>query len=118
VWIGTSSLAIQYWKLYCLINEHNRTIAKLWDGENLMCTFRRCVDRRIFDLSEEALSIAASLELTTEEYEPVWQYNSSGLYSSQSLYAIIIFRGVTIIYVSAVWKLMVPPRVHSFLWLL
>jgi hypothetical protein len=90
----------------------------LWDGENLMCTFRRCVDRRIFDLSEEALSIAASLELTTEEYEPVWQYNSSGLYSSQSLYAIIIFRGVTIIYVSAVWKLMVPPRVHSFLWLL
>jgi hypothetical protein len=35
-----------------------------------------------------------------------------------SLYAIINFRGVTPIYVPAVWKLMVPPRVHLFLWLL
>jgi hypothetical protein len=71
LWIGTSSLAIQYWELYCLINEHNKTIAELWDGENLMCTFRRCVDRRLFDLWEEVLSITTSLELTTEEDELV-----------------------------------------------
>jgi hypothetical protein len=83
-----------------------------------MCTFRRCVDRRLFDLWEEVLSITTSLELTTEEDELVWEYNFSGLYSSQSLYAITNFRGATPIYVPTVWMLMVPPRVHFFLWLL
>jgi hypothetical protein len=32
VWLGSSSLAIQYWELYCIINEHNKTIAEIWDG--------------------------------------------------------------------------------------
>jgi hypothetical protein len=44
VWIGNSSLAIQFWEVYCIINEHNKSIAELWDGVNLKCTFRRCVD--------------------------------------------------------------------------
>jgi hypothetical protein len=39
VWVGTSSLAIQYWDLYCILNEQNRTVAKLWNGQNLKCTF-------------------------------------------------------------------------------
>jgi hypothetical protein len=108
MWIGTSSLAIQYWELYCLINEHNKTIADLWDGENRKCALRRCVDRRLFDLWEEVLAIAASLELSSDEDEPVWQYSSAGVYSSQSLCAIINFRGVTPVYVPAVWK--VPPE--------
>jgi hypothetical protein len=29
VWIGTSSLAIQYWKIYCLVNEHNKSVDEL-----------------------------------------------------------------------------------------
>jgi hypothetical protein len=48
LWIGSSSLAIQYWELYCIVNEHNKTIADLCDGTNLKCTFHRCVDRRLF----------------------------------------------------------------------
>jgi hypothetical protein len=71
MWIDTSSLAIQYWEIYYLINEHNKTIAKLWDGENLRCTFRRCVDSRLFGLWEEVVSIAKSLELTSDEDEPI-----------------------------------------------
>jgi hypothetical protein len=115
MWISTSSLAIQYWELYCLDNEQNKTIAELWDDENLRCTFRRCVNNRLFGLWEEVLTIASSLELSPrEEDEPIWQFHSLGIYSSQSLYAAINFRGVTPVYVPAVWKLMVPPRVHLF----
>lgn len=44
----------------------------------------------------------------------IWQYNSSGVYSSQSLYN----RGVQQVYTPAVWKLNVPPIIHIFLWLL
>jgi hypothetical protein len=42
---------------------------------------------------EELISIAESLVLTDEEDEPVCQFNSTGIYSSQSLYSVINFRG-------------------------
>jgi hypothetical protein len=46
----------------------------------------------------------------------VWQYETSGIYSVSSLYAIINFRGGAV-YVQAVWKIKVPPKIHFFLWL-
>jgi hypothetical protein len=30
--VGSTSLAIQYWELYCLVNEQNKSIVELWDG--------------------------------------------------------------------------------------
>jgi hypothetical protein len=39
VWLGSVSLAIQYWEMYWLVNEQNKVVADLWDGENLRCTF-------------------------------------------------------------------------------
>jgi hypothetical protein len=35
VWIGSSSLAIQFWEIYCIVNEQNSTLADLWVGEQL-----------------------------------------------------------------------------------
>jgi hypothetical protein len=67
------------------------------------------MDIRLFNPWEEVLSIASSLELSSEEDEPVWQCNSSGIYSSQSLYRVISFIGVLPVYVPAVWKLRIPP---------
>jgi hypothetical protein len=57
------------------------------------------------------VSIASTIVLAGEDDVVVWQYQSSGLYSSQSLYKIINFRGVEPIYLPAVWKLTIPPRV-------
>ena len=34
-------LATQFWDLYFLIQEKNKTFAELWDGVDLKCTFRR-----------------------------------------------------------------------------
>lgn len=48
----------------------------------------------------------------------VWQFSSNGIYSSQSLYKVINFRGVKPVYEPAIWKLHVPPRLHLFLWLI
>ena len=49
-WLGTSSIAIQYWEIYMLINEKDATVASLWDGIDLKCIFRRCVDGRLYNL--------------------------------------------------------------------
>jgi hypothetical protein len=85
-----------------MINEQNKTISELWDGKNMKCSFRRCVDSRMFGLWEEVVCLAESLELTDEDDEPIWQFQSSGIYFSQSLFAVINFGGVIPIFVPAV----------------
>jgi hypothetical protein len=66
VWIGIVNLAIQYWELYYLVNEQNKSVAELWDGECLRCTFHRCVDRRLLLMSEELVNLVSTVELSEE----------------------------------------------------
>jgi hypothetical protein len=80
--VGTTSLVIQYWELYCIVNEQNKSIADLWDGENIRCTFRRCVDMRLFLMWEELVNLVSTIDLSDEDDALIWQHNSSGLYSS------------------------------------
>ena len=46
----------------------------------------------------------------------MWSFTSNGTYAVPSLYAVINHRGFTPVFVSAIWKLNVPPRIHFFLW--
>jgi hypothetical protein len=82
VWIGTTSLAIQYWMIYCLVNEHNKSMSELWDGETLKCTFRRCIDRRLFDMWDELVNLVTIVEMSEEDDALIWQFQSNGVYSS------------------------------------
>jgi hypothetical protein len=117
-WVGSSSLAIQYWDLYVIVNEKTCTIEELWDGVNLKCTLRRTVDDRLERMWLEVMQIASTIIFSDEEDSMIWQFSSNGVYSSQSLYKIINNRGVLPVFVPAVWSLKIPPRVHFFLWLL
>lgn len=49
--------------------------------------------------------------LNSEEDAMVWQFTSSGVYSSHKL---INFRGVQPVFVSAVWDIKVPPEFIFF----
>jgi hypothetical protein len=80
--------------------------------------FRRTVSMALMNQWEELIQIASSIELTREEDTIIWQYNSNGKYSVQTLYAIINDRGVKQVYTLVVWKIHVPPRIHILLWLL
>jgi hypothetical protein len=42
-WFGSCSLAIQYWEIFSIVNEHGITIREAWDGVNLRFSFRRTV---------------------------------------------------------------------------
>jgi hypothetical protein len=117
-WFGTSPLAVQFFDLYIVCNEQNKTISQIWDGNTLMLTFRRNFPPALMQKWQELEEIVRSTTLSTECDSLIWKYESSGVYSSSSLYAIINFGGVMPIYIPAVWKLIVPPRVHIFLWLL
>lgn len=88
------------------------------DGVNLKCTFRRCVDDKLMNLWLEIVQVASTICFSDEEDSLIWKFTSNGVYSSQSLYKIVNFRGILPVYVPAIWHLKIPPRVHFFLWLL
>jgi hypothetical protein len=58
--------------------------------------------------------IANTISFTDSEDQLIWQFESSGVYSSQSMYALVNFRGVKQIFLPAVWKLKIPPRIQVF----
>jgi hypothetical protein len=66
----------------------------------------------------ELISIAETLCLNDDEDSVIWKFESKGVYSVSSMYAIVNFRGVMPVHIPAVWRVKVQPRVHVFLWLL
>jgi hypothetical protein len=79
----------------------------LCDYVNLKCTFCRCVDRMLLSLWEELVELVSTIMLTEENDGLIWQFHSSDVHSSQSLYAVINFRGVKPTYLPGVHFLMV-----------
>jgi hypothetical protein len=49
-WLDSSSLAIQYWEVYVLVQEQARTVVELWDGIDLKCTSRRGFNLRVYNV--------------------------------------------------------------------
>ena len=117
-WLGNTSLAILFWPLYVLNEQHGKTISDVWNGEELQLSFRRNVSERLMLMWQDLSEVGDSIRLTEEEDNILWSFSSNGHYSVQSLYAIINHRGVTPVFIHAVWKLNIPPRVQFFLWLL
>jgi hypothetical protein len=117
-WLGTSSLAIQFWNLYAILNEKNKHVADLWDGSSLKCTFRRIAHETLMRDWDEVVQLASTIIFSDSQDEIIWTFKSNGKYSSQALYRIINFRGVKPVHTPAIWEIKIPPRVHFFLWLL
>ena len=77
-----SSLAVQFWDLYVIINEKASIIADLWDGTDLKCTFRRTVGSNLNRMWLEVIQIASTISFTDEEDTLIWQFTTNGVYSS------------------------------------
>lgn len=117
-WFGNSSLAIQFWPLYVINEQQGKTISQVWDGQVLRLSFRRLVSENLMHMWYDLLGILENQILNDEEDKIMWSFNSNGKFSVQSLYVVINHRGVVPIFVPAVWKLNIPPRIQIFLWLL
>ncbi|WVZ97911.1 hypothetical protein U9M48_043413 [Paspalum notatum var. saurae] len=91
---------------------------KLWNGINLKCTFRRLFIGDLMRVWEEVVQLASTIVFKGDEDSLIWQFSSNGVYSSQSLYKAINFRGISQVHSPAVWSPKIPPRIHFFLWLL
>jgi hypothetical protein len=52
------------------------------------------IDMRVMNQWLEVVQIASSLEFSDEQHANIWQFNSVGKYSAQSMYAIVNNRGI------------------------
>jgi hypothetical protein len=59
----------------------------------------------------ELIEIAKTISYSKENDQLIWKYETNGIYSSSSMYAIVNFRGIQPIYLPSVWKLKIPPRI-------
>lgn len=92
-----------YWPLYVICEQQGKTNKEVWDGENLMLTFRRNVSSSVMDLWWELCGLIEDLSLSEEEDQILWSFTSTGTFTVQSLYAVITYRGVTPRISSAIW---------------
>jgi hypothetical protein len=81
-------------------------------------TFRRTFTERLMQFWREMLAVMEETNLSDEADALIWCCTKSGVFSTQSSYSVISYRGVTPLYIPAVWNICVPPKIHLFLWLL
>jgi hypothetical protein len=113
-WFGTSPLSVQFWDIYIICNEQMDTLNQVWDGERLKLSFRRNFSSSLMERWRELEQIASIIFFSTDCDSLIWEYSTSGNYSSSSCYNIISYRGVTPVFIPSIWTLVVPPRVHIF----
>jgi hypothetical protein len=94
------------------VNEKTGTIADLWDGNELKCTFRRTVDNRMGRVWLEIVQLASTIVFSDHEDEMIWKFSSNGVYTSQSLYKVIYFGWINPVHVPRTWSIHIPLRLY------
>lgn len=72
--MGSSSLAIQFWPLYRIVNVKGKTLDELWDGVNLKCIFRRSVSKDLYRSWLDIVELVSTFQFSNEEDEMIWQF--------------------------------------------
>jgi hypothetical protein len=118
VWFGHCSLATVFWDLYVIDNEQHCTIESVLDGVDLKITFRGVVSPDLYNRWLNLVNLVASVSFFEDGDALVWMFHLSGIYSVKYLYAIVNNGGVVPVHKPSVWRLVVRPRIHIFLWFL
>ena len=101
-WFGTAPLTVQFWDLFSICNQTGVTLASVWDGAEIKLNFRRTFSEAMLERWYELEAVVMDVHYSEEGDALVWQYDSKGLYTTQSLYAVINFRGVKPVYIPSV----------------
>jgi hypothetical protein len=67
IWFGNSPLATQFWDLYFVSNQQNKTIFDIWDGHEIRGTFRRTFTEDMMAQWYELLEIAKTISFSQDD---------------------------------------------------
>lgn len=76
-WFGNSSLAIQFWPLYVINDQHGKA-SQVWDGQVLRLSFRCAVSKNLMNMWYDLLGIVENLSLQEDSDQIMWSFSSSG----------------------------------------
>jgi hypothetical protein len=107
IWFGTAPLHVQFCELYYICNENTKTLAKIWVESGLRLSFRRTFTEYMMQMWGELVDLVEQITLNDESDALIWSYEKSGVYSLQSFFAIINFRGDKLVYIPAIWGVQV-----------
>jgi len=68
-------------------------LADIWDGQEVKLNFRRNFFENIMSKWLDPVEIVSVVQFSQEGDALLWAYESSRIYSTHSIYAIINFRG-------------------------
>jgi hypothetical protein len=117
-WFGTAPLAVQFWDMYTICNKKSKKFSKIWVDGELRLTFRITFSNEMMQICQELCAVVEDVRLGYESDTLVWCYTKSRTYTTQSFYVVINYRGITPMYIRAIWSIIVPTKIHLFLWLL
>jgi hypothetical protein len=66
----------------------------------------------------ELVQIVQSIQFSDEKDSLIWKFETNGVFTVKSMYAMINFKGILPVNVHLVWDIKVPPKIHFFLWML
>jgi hypothetical protein len=95
-----------------------KTLTEVWVDSEIRLSFRRNFSTSMGQMWEELCEVVEHMELNEDSDSLVWGYEKSRVYSTQSCYAVISFRGLTPMFLPVIWNIVVTPKIHLFLWLL
>jgi hypothetical protein len=61
IWFGQCSLAIVFWDLYVIANEH---LDSVWNGVDLMISFKRTVSPTLYNRWLDLVNLMTTISLT------------------------------------------------------
>jgi hypothetical protein len=76
-----------------LNEQQGKTVQEVWDGVNLMLTFKRNVSSNLMNMWWELYGLIEGISLSGEQDHLLWSFTATGKYSVQTLYVVINHRG-------------------------
>jgi hypothetical protein len=117
IWFGNSPLVPNFGTFTSFLTSRLRPLGICGMGSRLEALLGGFFPDEMMVSWLELIEIAKTISYSEENDQIIWQYETNGIYSSSSMYAIVNFRGIQPIYLPSMWKLKIPPRIQVFLWL-
>ena len=117
IWVGNSTLKVQYPSLYNIARKKHATVSSVFDRVPLNVTFRRSLQGQNLILWYELVNKIANVQLNDNKNRFRWNITSNGLFTVQSMYRSLLNNNAISGH-RVIWQIKVPLKIKVFLWYL
>jgi hypothetical protein len=91
--LGEIPLKVEFWELFEICADPDIVVTKVWRNGEWLISFRRTLDKHLLEEWMKLQTKLSEVELTVGNDEVFWGLESTGKYTTRSLYRFMTFRG-------------------------